>query len=704
MTATALSKTAALHALFHPRSIAVVGVSASNPSGYGNRVLGHLHASEFDGEAFSVGQGLTAPGTFKSVKELPYPVDVAFLVVPAERTASVAADCAQMGVKVVFAGSAGYSETGSETGQRYLSELAAVAAQTGLHIVGPVSSGYYNVAEGMSLGYNATSGDRLRKGPVAVFGHSGAFMDPIALLIQARGGGLSLFSSTGLEIGFNVLDMAEYAITEDESTRVVALVLDSVPDGPRLRRLAETARNLGKSIVVLKLGTSTRGAEVALAHSSRLAGDAAAYDAYFASCGIAVATTLEGFATSACLLARYGGCQPGLAAVINSGAGASLLADRAADYSVGVPALAEATLARLDDVKRFPYTTTRALNPLDLGVIDTSLRARDEVPEAMSADPAVGVLVAGILTPRSDGGFLSFASSLQEGRTHDGKPLVILSPCGLEPTIREKFDGIGVAVIDGTEECMQGIAALVTVEQARTAVHQAEGKRDEAATSTLGPVGADGIDGPGMLGEAESLNWLSSFGIPVVPMRLCGDESSVQSAALELGWPVVLKGIAPSAAHKTERGLVHLNLSSLEQLSAAYQAVGGGQVLVQRQVRADCEAIVGYVVRRDVGPMLLAGLGGVFVEELRDTALCAVPATQEQVHSLVMRTALGRVLTSPRWRRPGAVESVVEVLLGLQKAGLSAGTRLSAIDVNPLVVGEEGVVAVDALVTLGEQG
>src|SRR5579862_2630179 len=151
MRSTALSKTAALHALFHPRSIAVVGVSASNPSGYGNRVLGHLHASEFDGVAFSVGQGLTAPGTFKTVKELPYPVDVAFLVVPAERTASVAADCAQMGVKVVFAGSAGYSETGSETGQRYLSELATVAAQTGLHIVGPVSSGYYNVAEGMSL-------------------------------------------------------------------------------------------------------------------------------------------------------------------------------------------------------------------------------------------------------------------------------------------------------------------------------------------------------------------------------------------------------------------------------------------------------------------------------------------------------------------------------------------------------------------------
>ena len=489
MTAPALSKTEALDALFHPKSVAVVGVSGSNPSSYGNRVLGHLQASEFAGEAFSVGQGLTAPGTFKSVKDLPHPVDVAFLVVPAERTASVAADCAQMGVKVVFAGSAGYSETGSETGRGYLSELAAVAAETGLHVVGPVSSGYYNVTEGMSVGYNATSGDRLRKGSVAVFGHSGAFMDPIALLIQARGGGLSLFSSTGLEIGFNVLDMAEYAIAEDVNTRVVALVLDSVPDGPRLRRLAEIARNLGKSIVVLKLGTSTRGAEVALAHSSRLAGDAAAYDAYFSSCGIAVATTLEGFATSACLLARYGGCQGGLAAVINSGAGASLLADRAADYSVEVPALADATLVRLDEVKRFPYTTTRALNPLDLGVIDTSPKARDEVPEAMSADPAVGILVAGILTPKNDGGFLSFASSLKEGRTEDGKPLLILSPCGLEPTIREKFDGMGVAVVDGTEECMQGIAALMTVQRARTGAREGDGEHGQAETACGPPRG-----------------------------------------------------------------------------------------------------------------------------------------------------------------------------------------------------------------------
>ena len=337
-------------------------------------------------------------------------------------------------------------------------------------------------------------------------------------------------------------------------------------------------------------------------------------------------------------------------------------------------------------------------------MIDTSLRARDEVPEAMSADPAVGVLVAGVLTPKNDGGFLSFASSLKEGRTEDGKPLVILSPCGLEPTIREKFDGMGVAVIEGTEECMQGIAALVTVQRARTAAREGAGEDGQAETRAARSVEAGGTDEAGMLSEGESLDWLAGFGIPVVPMRVCGDESSVQSAASELGWPVVLKGIAPGAAHKTERGLVHLNLSSMEQLSAAYQAVGGGQVLVQHQVRADCEAIVGYVVRRDVGPMLLAGLGGVFVEELRDTALCAVPATREEVHELVMRTALGRVLTSPRWRRPGAVESVVEVLLGLQKAGLSAGARLSAIDVNPLVVGEEGVVAVDALVTLGEKG
>jgi acyl-CoA synthetase (NDP forming) len=138
MTATTSEKKAALNALFHPKSVAVLGVSASHPNGYGNRVLAHLQASEFTGTAFAVGKNLVGPGTFNSVKQLPHPVDVVFLAVPAERTAREAAECAEIGAKVVVVGSAGYSETGSEAGRAFLAALNAVATETGLHVLGPV--------------------------------------------------------------------------------------------------------------------------------------------------------------------------------------------------------------------------------------------------------------------------------------------------------------------------------------------------------------------------------------------------------------------------------------------------------------------------------------------------------------------------------------------------------------------------------------
>jgi acyl-CoA synthetase (NDP forming) len=693
---------ALLNLMFRPASIAVVGVSASVDVGrmrYANQVLSNLVASDFSGLVMPVGSRLSAPGTYTDVSLLPSPPDMAFVAVPADRVAAAVEDCARAGIRFVVVGTAGFTETASAEGAAHLTALRSVANETGVRVVGPVSSGFYNVTDGMSVGYNPSNSARLRPGAIAVFGHSGAFLDPLPLLVQTGGGGLSLLCASGLEVDVSVLDLAEYGLA-DRHTRVIGLVLDSVPDGARLRRLALAAAQAGKTIVVLKIGTSTRGAELAVAHSSRLAADNSSYDEFFRACGIAVTRTLESFAAAACLLERYGPCTGALASVINSGAGASLLADRAQDYGVPVATLSPEACDRLAGLRRFAYTNAPPNNPIDLGVMNQGQEAQQGILSALSEDPGVGILLGVALFP-SDPTLLSFAASLDAGRTADGKPFIMLCPAGLAPGARGELEKGGVPLVSGTDDCMQAIAALLAQSNASTWSDDSQPRdatRAAIAQSALAAVGARSV-----LTEAESLRLLAECGLPTVPMRVCDDEESVVAAASELGWPVVVKGIEEGTAHKTERGLVHLDLADFDAVKQAYAALGRGQVLVQRQVKPRVEAIAGFVASQETGPMLVAGLGGIYAEQLRDTCLWAVPASRPAVRTRLAESTLGRIITGARWPREDTLDVLVDALMSVQDAAQALGSRVTAIDVNPLVLGDEGVVAVDALVTLRAQ-
>jgi acetate---CoA ligase (ADP-forming) len=694
--------TAALNLMFRPASIAVIGVSASVDVGrmrYANQVLANLEASDFSGSVMPVGPRLSAAGSYTDVSLLPEPADMAFLAVPAHKVAAAVEDCARAGIRFVVVGTAGFTETASAEGAAHLGALRSVAKETGVRVVGPVSSGFYNVSGGISVGYNPSNSARFRPGGIAVFGHSGAFLDPLPLLVQAGGGGLSLLCASGLEVDVSVLDLAEYGLA-DRHTRVIGLVLDSVADGARLRRLALAAARVGKTIVVLKIGTSARGAELAVAHSSRLAGDNDKYDEFFRACGIAVTRTLESFAAAACLLERYGPCTGALASVINSGAGASLLADRAHDYRVPVATLSPEASDRLAGLRRFAHTNAPPNNPVDLGVMNQGEEARKEILSALSEDPGVGIMLGVALFP-DDATLLSFAASLDAGRTADNKPFIMLCPTGLAAGGRAELERGGVPLVSGTDDCMQAIAALLA--QGHASMYSDDSQLRDATRASTAQSALAAVGARPALTEAESLRVLAECGLPTVPMYVCDDEESVVAAALELGWPVVVKGVEEGTTHKTERGLVHLDLADLDAVKQAYAALGRGQALVQRQVKPRAEAIVGFVASQETGPMLVAGLGGIYAEQLQDTCLWAVPASREAVRTRLLESTLGRIVTSTRWPREDTLDALVGALMSVQEAAQALGSRVTAIDVNPMVLGDDGVVAVDALVTLRSQ-
>ncbi len=668
----------ALHALFHPRAVAVIGAS-DDTTKHGYIVLTNIRDTGFTGGIYGISRRLTEVDgipCFADLTAVPEPVDTAFLAIPAEAAVQAVRDCARAGLKAVIVGSAGYAESLDAGGAERQRALQRVAQEEGIRIVGPNCNGVYNAHHPLSVGFNTSHAKRQAPGGVSIFSHSGALFDAMAGRLAMLGAGLSLFASAGNEADMSVLDYMEYALTH-APTRVIALLIDSLADGARFRRLALAAHQAGKPVVALKIGGSPAGAAAAVAHSSRLAGDDAAYHALFRASGVATVVTLEGLMTAAALLDKYGPRPGALGALSTSGAGASLIADRCAALGVPLADLTPDNFAAIDAHKMF----SRIGNPLDMGIFG-GMRRSAEVPALLMTDANVSVGLALVHSMNPWQGD-PYRAAMGAARETSGKPLLLVSPGGMPATEQDTYRALGIDVFTETDILLEGIGALLTPPPAPL----------PAATPSAAP------PLPGRpLTEPESLRLLAGFGVPAVPTLDCVSAFDAEAAADSLGYPVVLKGVAEGVAHKSDLGLVHVGLRNGAAVRAAYTATGCEVVVVQPMVGGELEAIAGVTRTDGVGLVLIAGLGGIFAEALRDTVTIPVPSGRAAIEAAIAASSLGRILASPRWKHPAAGPALIDLLLALQQAALALGERLQAIDVNPVILGSAGAIAVDALV------
>ena len=672
----------ALHALFHPRAVAVVGAS-DDTTKHGYIVLTNIRNTGFQGGVYGISRRLSDVDgipCFPDLQSVAGQVDTAFLAIPAEAAVQAVRDCAAAGLKAVIVGSAGYAESLDAGGEARQKELQRIAVEAGIRVVGPNCNGIYNAHHPVSVGFNTSHAKRQTPGGISIFSHSGALFDAmagrLAKLPSGLGAGLSLFASAGNEADLSVLDYMEYALTH-APTRVIALLIDSLDDGARFRRLALAAHAAGKPVVALKIGGSEAGAAAAVAHSSRLAGDDAAYRALFRASGVATVRTLEGLMTAAALLDRYGPRPGALGALSTSGAGASLIADRCEALGVRLATLSPETFRAIDAHKMF----SRIGNPLDMGIFG-GMRRSAEVPTLLMTDPGVSVglgLVHSMNPWQGDPYRAAMAAALKAS----GKPLLLVTPGGMPEAERETYQAMGVDVFTETDILLEGIGALLT----------APPEPWPKAGAANPPALPDRA-----LTEPESLRLLTSFGLRTVPTVECESSAEAVAAAARLGYPVVLKGVAQGVAHKSDLGLVRVGLRDRDAVVDAYTDVGCDRVVVQAMISGAIEAIAGVSRADGVGLVLIAGLGGIFAEALRETVTVAIPASRGAVEAAVVQGGLGRVLASPRWRYPGTVTALVDLLMALQDAALALGEWLQAIDVNPVILGADGAIAVDALV------
>jgi acyl-CoA synthetase (NDP forming) len=668
----------ALNALFHPRAVAVIGAS-DDTTKHGYIVLNNIRDTGFTGGVYGISRRLKDVNgipCFPDLASVPEQIDVAFLAIPAEAAVQAVRDCARAGLKAVIVGSAGYAESLDAGGAERQRELQRIAADEGIRIVGPNCNGIYNAHHPVSIGFNTSHAKRQKPGGVSIFSHSGALFDAMAGRLAMVGEGLSLFASAGNEADMSVLDYMEYAITH-EPTKVIALLIDSLQNGPRFRALALRAHDAGKPVVALKIGGSEAGAAAAIAHSSRLAGDAAAYRALLDASGVAVVSTLEGLLTASALLVRYGRRPGMLGALSTSGAGASLIADRCEALGVPLAPLTGQTRAAIDAHKMF----SRIGNPLDLGIFG-GMRRSGEVPTLLMGDPDVSVVLA-LLHSMNPWQGDPYRAAMDHAREITGRPVLIVSPGGLPEAGRAIYESMRMDVFTEMDIVLEGIGALLTP--------------PPSPVPSIAAVEAPALPAR-QLTEPESLALLQRFGVTTVATTLCDSVTSARAAAVRIGFPVVLKGVAEGGAHKSDLGLVHVGLRDADEVADAFAATKCPTVVVQAMEGGELEAIAGVTRADGVGLVLLAGLGGIHAEALRDTTVWPIPVSRETIEHGLRTSALGRILHGRRWKHPDAASAFVDSLLALQTAAVTLGDRLQAIDVNPVILGAHGAIAVDALV------
>ncbi|QKG21625.1 acetate--CoA ligase family protein [Actinomadura verrucosospora] len=692
---------AGVRALFNPGSIALVG--ASEKSGWSLSTFGNLRAHGFAGPVHLVnprGGLVHGQPAYPSLAELPGPVDLAYVMVPTRAVLPVLREGAAAGIRNHVVLTAGFGEAG-EDGARLEADVVAFAREAGLTVLGPNGNGYINAAAGITP-YGLPIPPPLLRGPVGVVLQSGALASSVLAFSQARNIGLSLLTSMGNESLVTVPDVIDYLV-DDPATKVIALFLESVRDPDAFARAARRALAAGKPVVALKIGRSRLASRTARAHTGALVGDDAVVDAAFRRLGVIRVRSLEDLIVTAGLLASAGPLPgPRIGVVTPSGGASEIIADRAEDEGLDLPAFTPSTVEALAEILP-PFATVQ--NPLDVTgyvLIDRTLLGR--ALDVVAADPGIDAVM--LLTdlprfapPDPSVPMATFAAHARRIAASPrpvvvvGNTLTDVSEFGRSVQEKTGFPH----VVGGIEHGVHAIGAAVR--------WSAERERALARRPAAGErVAVDGA--AGVWAEHRAAALLAGAGLPVVPSELVSGDDAAVAAADRFGYPVVLKAAADGLAHKSDIGGVRLGLTGPDAVRAAYREVmaalaghDGAGALVQPQRTGGVELLAGIVRDPAWGLTLAVGLGGVWVEVLRDSALRLLPVDARDVREALGELRGAALLDGARGTKPADLDAVAGVVARVAALAASLGDRLESLEINPLRVDGADVEILDALVT-----
>lgn len=699
----AAPRTSDIDVLFSARSVAIVGAS-SDPSRIGGRPLRYYRESGFTGRIFPINpsrkevQGYTA---YPDLASVPEPIDLVVVAVGAELTPGIIADAAAKGARGAVIFSSGFAEMG-ERGAALEREMLAVAHKHGVRVLGPNCLGLaHAVHRQMATFGSFVDTLPLPQGRVAIVSQSGAYGSHLFILARQRGIRVGAWVTTGNEADVTLADCLMHMVTDD-SIDLIGCYAEGISDGPAFLAALDAAREAGKPVVMMKVGRTASGASAAQSHTASLASDDAVLDAALIQYGAFRVLTTEAFIDVVYALSRRAptaGRKLGVLTV--SGGAGVLMADAASDHALDLSAMPADSQRHLRE--RAPFgspvnpvdITAQALN--DMTLVTDHLRA---MLMHGGYDAVVGFFMNWAASPVT-GPLLRRA--LADGmRGFEQRTVAVAVTAPRE--IVEEFEACGMLVFEDPTRAIATLAALATIGE-RLAIRRAAESDGSPAVDTPASLPLAALD------EVQTKALLAAAGMPALAEALVQTPEEAEAASVRLGLPVALKIVSPDIAHKTEVGGVALGLRSgdavrlaaLHMLSTVRERAPRARVSglsVTQMAGEGIEMILAARMDPCLGPVMMIGLGGVFVEIFRDVAFRVGALTPDEARGMLTQLKAWPLLQGARGTQPVDVDALAEVIVRLSRFAMANRGRFETIEINPLLVrrGAAGPVMLDALI------
>ncbi len=686
--------------LLAPRSVAIFGAS-NDPTRISGRSLRYYREAGYKGALYPINptrdtvQGIPA---YPDLAAVPGPVECAVIAVPANLALEAMQACVAKGVKGVVMFTAGFAEIGAE-GRALQDTVTRIARDHAIRLCGPNCLGLFN----MRIGHTPTFSSFLEEGPtpagpLGMVTQSGAFGTHLLALTARRGIAVGVWMSTGNEADVQVADGISF-LADDPDTVAIACYMEAIQDGARFAEAVTRARANGKPVIAMKVGGSAVGAAAAASHTASLAGSDAVYDAALRQLGVERAKTPEDLVeiAYACTRGRLPSSRR-LAVVTMSGGAGVLMADAAEEEGLELTPLAEDSQKQV--LSWVPFAAPR--NPVDV--------TAQALNDPTILDKGFDLLFGRENFPAMVGFFTTWASSPQMA-----EPLfksvtsavarypdryVALSAIA-SPEMQRRYEAAGIGLFEDPWRAVAAVAAAT-----RCAERLATPPLPAPPVPAMPPLPA------GPLSEHDAKRILKEAGIPVLEERLATSAAEAAAAA-GLGERLVLKIVSPEITHKTEVGGVMLDVPA-EEAAGAFDALMArvrarapaarlDGVLISPMLKGGVEMILGVQDDAVFGPVVMLGLGGIFVEVLRDVTFRIAPFGIEEARAMIAELRGAAILKGARGQPPADLAALAEALSRLSLFAAAHRGRLASVDINPLLVRPEGqgVAALDALILTG---
>ena len=704
-----------LETVFSPRSVGVIGASET-PGKASERRTRSLLEGGYKGDVYLINpkrSELFGRKAYPNITEIENEVDVVMIVVAPRFLVQSVADSVKMGAKGIIIITAGLGETGEE-GKKIEAQILSEAAKTGAFVIGPNCSGMFSA----SVDMNFLGVPRISKGSISVIAQSGNVIDSLTHYARRRGAGFSKIISVGNAIGVNFHEYIDY-LKDDPETKAIMVYLEGIKDGNNLVKVVrETVKK--KPVIALKVGRSGAGARAAASHTGSLAGDDVIVDAAFRQAGIVRVSNVDELFDMAETFVKCPLPKGNRVAILSEGGGDnSIAADNAEIFGMEVPVLSKETQAKM---KPFLLEGMPASNPIDYGgtAEENPHMITECVKVCMQADEVDGIYITGFF-----GGFKDIiaphVAELEEQTSRDlvdlvkkhQKPLFVhTSFASGDIKSLDILKAEGIPVMESSERSTRCLSALMNfaINQKKVkAMHIAEAEAKERHSVKAIFKKAKDENRRNLL-ETESRNLLQEYGISLPEAIFAGNSQEAIKAGKKIGYPLAMKVVSPDIIHKSDAGGIQLGLKDDKDLKRGFDEIVKNAekvttkervlgTLISPMVPKGQECIIGMIKDRQFGPVIMFGLGGIFVEVLKDVSFRVAPIGEEDIDEMIKGIKGYKILTGIRGEKPKDIGAIKDILSKLSQIAID-NPEIEEIDLNPVIVHEKGASIVDSRVII----